>query len=97
MGNRNSQYQRKSCLPFRKVKWTFSLLSDTGAIQTTDNIHGMMGTETRMNFSLGSTGDSLTPARVHPPGATGLKLEFGSMGSTNAEKIIGTGRVNLVG
>ena len=42
-----------------------------------------------MDFSLGSTGGA--QPRVHPPGATGLHLEFGSMGSTKAEKLIGTG------
>ena len=46
----------------------------------------------RMEFSLGSTGSTMgAPPRVHPPGASGLRLEFGSMGSTKAEKLIGTG------
>ncbi len=45
----------------------------------------------RMNFSMISTME--TPVRVHPPGATGLKLEFGSMGSTKAENLLKTGEV----
>ena len=46
----------------------------------------------QMEFSLGSTGSTMgAPPRVHPPGASGLRLEFGSMGSTKAEKLIGTG------
>ena len=46
----------------------------------------------RMEFSLGSTASTMgAPPRVHPPGASGLRLEFSSMGSTKAEKLIGTG------
>ncbi len=48
--------------------------------------------EATMNMSLAATGSTLgAPPRVHPPGVTGMKLEFGSMGSTKAEKLLGTG------
>ena len=53
--------------------------------------------DNQMGFSLGSTGSTMgAPPRVHPPGASGLRLEFGSMGSTKAEKLIGTGTCSPV-
>ncbi len=47
-----------------------------------------------LGFSLGSTGSTMgAPPRIHPHGATDLKLSFGSMGSTKPDpNFIGTGR-----
>ncbi len=47
----------------------------------------------QLGFSLGSTGSTMgAPPRIHPHGATDLKLSFGSMGSTKPDPhFIGTG------
>ena len=69
---------------------TVDLAQDDGMKWDDDDYTHARGN--RMEFSLGSTGSTMgAPPRVHPPGASGLRLEFGSMGSTKAEKLIGTG------